>query len=156
MQVLGARGAVGKDALLERMNALDIKLQVFDAGAIFGREHLESAYEHAVRSHERGENLSQDLAVEVVLYAAGQRQIKSAMERVGIREDTIGFAVMLLEDGEPDTVLSGLGLERDDSLLDEGKDPSRFGFSDEEIGVLGEDRVKELVLEWVAMLDVGK
>jgi KEOPS complex subunit Cgi121 len=58
----------------------DVSIQAFDARYIVDREHLQQAVELADRAFERGENVADDRAVEILLYAAGRRQINRALE----------------------------------------------------------------------------
>ena len=62
-----------------------VTVQAFDARYVADRRHLERAVELADRSIERGENVARDRAVEILLYAAGRRQIDRALE-MGVDE----------------------------------------------------------------------
>jgi len=55
-------------------------VQAFDARYVVDRAHLERAVELADRARERGEAIADDHAVEMLLYAAGRRQIDRALE----------------------------------------------------------------------------
>ncbi|WP_247730426.1 KEOPS complex subunit Cgi121 [Halovivax limisalsi] len=55
-------------------------VQAFDARYVADREHLERAVELADRAIERGDTVARDRAVEILLYAAGRRQIDRALE----------------------------------------------------------------------------
>ena len=55
-------------------------IQVFDARYVAGRSHLERAVELAQRATERDDRIADDPAVEILLYAAGCRQIHRALE----------------------------------------------------------------------------
>lgn len=57
-----------------------VAVQAFDARYIVDREHLARAVELADRAFERGENIADDRAVEILLYAAGRRQINRVLE----------------------------------------------------------------------------
>lgn len=72
------------DAFVTRLGAIGddngVSIQAFDARYIVDRSHLEKAVELADRAFERGENVADDRAVEILLYAAGRRQINRALE----------------------------------------------------------------------------
>lgn len=53
--------------------------QAFDARYVADRDHLRRAVDLAARERERGENVADDPAMEVLLYAAGRRQIDRAL-----------------------------------------------------------------------------
>lgn len=69
-------------------------IQAFDARYVADRAHLERAVELADRAITRGENVARDRAVEILLYAAGRRQIDRALE-MGVDEGE-GAAVILV------------------------------------------------------------
>jgi KEOPS complex subunit Cgi121 len=69
-------------------------VQAFDAELVVGREHLERALELADRAFERGENVARDRGVEVLLYAAGRRQIHRALE-MGVDEGETPVVVLV-------------------------------------------------------------
>jgi len=54
-------------------------IQLFDARYVADREHIERAVTLADRERERGEAIARDPAVEILLYAAGRRQIDRAL-----------------------------------------------------------------------------
>ncbi|USZ66777.1 KEOPS complex subunit Cgi121 [Halorussus salilacus] len=63
----------------------DCAVQAFDADLVVGVDHLRTAVERADRALDRGENVARDPAVEILLYAAGRRQINRALE-MGVDE----------------------------------------------------------------------
>jgi KEOPS complex subunit Cgi121 len=63
----------------EIAEATGATVQVFDARYVVDREHVERAVELASRERERGEAIARDPAVEILLYAAGRRQIDRAL-----------------------------------------------------------------------------
>lgn len=69
-------------------------VQAFDARYVVDRAHLERAVELADRAFERGENVARDRGVEMLLYAAGRRQIDQALE-LGVSEGTVPVAVVV-------------------------------------------------------------
>jgi len=58
----------------------DCTLQAFDARSVADAEHLRRAVELADRERARGEGIAHDRGVEILLYAAGRRQIDRALE----------------------------------------------------------------------------
>ncbi len=57
----------------------DCTLQAFDARSVADAEHLRRAVELADRERARGEGIARDRGVEILLYAAGRRQIDRAL-----------------------------------------------------------------------------
>ena len=157
MEILGARGTpADPDARLATAKRLGM-LQLLDARLVCGRDHLVSAAEHAERAMREGTNVAKSLAVEFVVYASGERQIADALAKVGIRKDTTEFAVVLFGGGDSAAVLRALALTRDDSVLESNRQKlAAFGISDVEIASVPPDRVSDLVLERVALVDLLK
>jgi len=81
-------------AALDDASTTDTAVQAFDARFVAGRRHLESAVEHANRSMERGQNVADDRAVEILCYAAGRRQIDQALE-MGVGQGTSPILVVV-------------------------------------------------------------
>lgn len=71
------------EAFLARLEDIGAKhgatIQAFDARSVVDREHLERALALADRAIDRGEAIARDRAVEILLYAAGRRQINRAL-----------------------------------------------------------------------------
>ncbi|MBX0295858.1 KEOPS complex subunit Cgi121 [Haloarcula nitratireducens] len=69
---------------VERVDAVgerhDVTIQVFDARYVVDRAHLERAVELATRARSRDDAIAEDFGVEILLYAAGRRQINRALE----------------------------------------------------------------------------
>jgi len=74
----------------------NVEVQFFDAGLVASWQHLYFAALNALKAFEDGENISKSLAVEALLYASAQRQIKKATEILGIKENTDTIAVLLI------------------------------------------------------------
>jgi len=72
------------DRAVERLQTIgethDVVVQGFDARYVAGRAHLAHAARLAKRARAAGDGIADDPAVEVLLYAAGRRQIERALE----------------------------------------------------------------------------
>ncbi len=75
----------------------DALIQALDARYVVSEEHLMRAVELAKRAHARGEGIATDLALEVLLYATGTRQIERALE-LGVSRGS-GQAIVVVIDG---------------------------------------------------------
>jgi KEOPS complex subunit Cgi121 len=147
----------GSNALLKRASALEADVVLLDADMVCGADHLVSAVIHARRAFERGENSSNTLSMEVILYASGERQISKAKKKMGLHQGTEKVAVVLLSPGDIDQALSDLCLRRDDSLIDCTMEKAMaFGVRPSELETLGERYLQEIVLEKVAFVDLIK
>jgi KEOPS complex subunit Cgi121 len=157
-QIVGARGAIADPGkAIERLQLLkDGSVLALDADLICGREHLESAVEHALRSFDQLRNACNNLTMECLLYASGERQISKAQEKMGIKRGTERVALVLFGPRVEDA-LNALDLVRDDSVLDASVEKAlRFGVERKEIEALAPERASDLVLERVAFVDILK
>ncbi|MFC4986633.1 KEOPS complex subunit Cgi121 [Saliphagus infecundisoli] len=81
-------------------------IQAFDARYVAGEAHLRRAVELADRAIARKEAIARDRAVEILLYAAGRRQIDRALE-MGVGEGECD-AVVLIDGGDEVGALADL------------------------------------------------
>jgi KEOPS complex subunit Cgi121 len=139
-----------------------VTVQAFDARYVVGRRHLERAVELADRAFAREENVARERGVEILLYAAGRRQIDDALE-MGVSEGRLPVAIIVAADGNGAEAAAADDL-RDRLDLDpastvETVDPDRvrafFDVTEAELGAVDGD-LADLVAERVALLDVEK
>ena len=72
-------------------------IQLMNADAIAGKEHLQHGTIHAMNAFERGENLANDLGIEILLRTSGQRQISKAFDILGLKEGKMNMAVVMID-----------------------------------------------------------
>jgi len=73
-----------------------VSIQFFDAKHIAGHQHLYFAAINALNAFNKKTNISNNLAIEALLYASAQRQIKKAVKMLGIKQDTSEVAVLIM------------------------------------------------------------
>lgn len=141
----------------EMRNGKDTVTLVLDADKLAGKEHLMFAVEKAIDSFKTGRNIANDLGKEIMLYAAGTRQINRAM-KIGVHNGNNNIVLVVIgEDVDlsvfdeitPKDVLQYEG-SKNRTLMD------IFNITDEEIKAVGVKKIPELVLERVALVDVLK
>ncbi|MFQ3475569.1 KEOPS complex component [Halonotius sp. F2-221B] len=138
-------------------------VQCFDADYVAGNRHLRRAVELAARAREQGTAVADDPAVEILLYAAGRRQINQALE-IGVSEgDAAVVSVVSGGDeaaaeqqmrellGASDASHAGDG----STLGNEDTIRAFFDIGDAELAVVDGD-LEAIVIERVALLDVEK
>jgi tRNA threonylcarbamoyladenosine modification (KEOPS) complex Cgi121 subunit len=152
-----------------RREVREVPVQFFDAKLIAGQQHLYFAALNALKAFEKKSNISSNLAVEALLYASAQRQIRKAVDTLGVKQDSSEVAVLIIAEDKQETdyclkIVSGLMPgEREDSvleLIDEkiGGIRRLFGISDLEIDAklrrkgLEKEALTDLVIEHVALL----
>ncbi len=157
-EIVGGRvKAIEPSLLLGRLQSLKRgRALALDAGMVCGREHLESAVEHALRAFDRGTNSANDIMMETMLYASGERQISKAREKMGVKETSVEVALILFG-AQRQEVLLVSGLVEDDSVLECTEDKlRRFGIGPRELEAAPPGMAMDLVLERVAFVDILK
>ena len=151
VKVIGLRGDASFDDMVKHFTSLGGEVVIMDPMYVCGKDHIVSAVRHAERSFEHGTNRSKTLLTEILLYAAGDRQISKALEKMKPKAGCREYGLALL-DVPDDLKLSDIGMERDDSILDANETKAE---------ALGLDRsfnipIEDLALEMVALLDLAK
>ena len=149
-----------------------VTIQAMAAGKIADEEHIRSAVKKAIRAMQGKRGITSDLGLEILLYASGKRQIERALE-IGVsrgekkvviivvgseKGKDLGFVVEEVKreikiEEEP---VSELELELDYTEEKRKEIKKFFDITEEEIKAVGEKKLKKLVLERVAMLDILK
>jgi tRNA threonylcarbamoyladenosine modification (KEOPS) complex Cgi121 subunit len=150
----------------EKPSGVDI--QFFDAKLIATWQHLYFAAINALTAFKNKENISKSLAMETLLYASTQRQIRKAMEIIGIKSETSEMAVLIIGE-KPNIVKSALHMvskhvkaKSDDTVLELSKRKNEliqktFEISELELKTVIkkdslEDALTSLVIERMALL----
>ena len=147
------------DRIKEISYEYNVVVQVFDANKIAGTWHMKRAVEKAIQSMEAGNNISSDLAMEILLYASGKRQINKAIE-MGVSEGR-NDVVMVVLGGSEDAIRELKEMIKEKSVLeysDLKKDEIMrfFEITEDEIEAAGEEKIPDLVIERVVLLDISK
>lgn len=145
-------------ALDEIGDEYDVTVQAFDSRYIVSRRHLERAVELADRERDRGEAIARDRGVEIMLYAAGRRQIQRALE-LGIGEGETEAVVLVDGDGDEGAAAEAVeGLLEPTPTLGDYDETAVRQFYDIGAAELGatECGIEALVLERVALLVVER
>lgn len=134
-------------------------LQALDADRLAGEEHVRFAVEKAIRSFETKRNIANELAKEILLYASGSRQISRAM-KLGIHNGSNNIVLVAVGDNLEASVFNFAEIEQKPVLrYDISKKMllmDAFGITGEEIEAAGEEKIPDLVIERVALVDVIK
>lgn len=113
------------NAFLEQFkteNMENATVQFFDAKHVAGSQHLYFAAVNALNAFQKGTNISNNLAVETLLYASAQRQIKKAVKLLGIKQESTEVAALVITENKKGNCLrlvaDAVSGERDDTALD--------------------------------------
>jgi KEOPS complex subunit Cgi121 len=169
IKIVGAKGNITDiDKFLKQVVSFaqsnKIMIQTFNADLIYGENHIISAVEHAIRAMNQKTNTTNSLEMEILLYASGERQLKLAIPKMGVKKGKANIVLVLIKDtngkisdrmiGE---LLELLSFNRDDEVIegDESK-LKKFGISKDEMKTVTKAKYGDLILEKVAMVDIIK
>lgn len=157
------------------VNELNIHVQVFDAEKIADWEHLYFSAYHALYAFKKGYNISKKLNIEILLYAAATRQIKVAISRLGITENTKGVACVIISPNHLDVLTKILDAKKEIVSIFNGVEDDRvlaldsekitklaslYQISDQELKLISEitkDKklaIKNCIIEKIALLSL--
>ena len=135
----------------------DTIILALDADKLAGKVHLLFAIEKAMKSFKTGRNIANDPGKEIMLYAAGTRQINRAMN-IGVHNGNNNIALVAIGDDVDLSLFEEI--TRKHVLQYEGSKNrvlmEIFNITEEEIKAVGVEKIPELVLERVALVDVLK
>jgi KEOPS complex subunit Cgi121 len=149
------------DAFIARLGEIGEEfgaaVQALDARYVVGREHLERAVDLANRAVERDDAIARERAVEILLYAAGRRQINRALE-IGVSEGECP-AVVVVDGGDEAGAAEAVRdlLEPAETLgeYDRERVMAFFDIDDRELAATS-GTLTDLVCERIALLTVEK
>ena len=132
--------------------------QALDARLVVSERHIQFAAEKALSALSDGRNIANDPGMEIMRYASGERQIERALG-MGVSDQTGRIAlVMARVDGRgewPDDRELCQIIEQDgeSGLFDPGAVKDIFNISSQELQAVGEERMEDLVIERVALVE---
>ena len=166
LKIIGAKGVISDvDSFLKQIGSFaqkhNLVVQAFNSDVIYGINHLNSAFEHAVRAMDRKTNTTKSLEMEILLYASGERQLKNAIPKMGVKKGKANIAILFsdgkISDKMIEDILNQLALVRNDKVLDGDENTLKnFGITKNEIETVTKDKYGHIILEKVAMLDIIK
>jgi KEOPS complex subunit Cgi121 len=115
------------EKLREVASESDVAVQAFDGRYVAGRHHLERAVNLARRERERGNGIADTLAVEVLCYAAGRRQISDALA-MGVDASCDGVVVLLLDRRENEDATGSDHVTKADPTIEQAAERLRDRF----------------------------
>lgn len=156
VQILGFRANI--DSVEKTLNRIDdIKeddeiIQLLNADAIASRKHVVHGVNQAFLAFERGENLANDVSVEIALRCSAQRQISKAFKILGLKEGEMNLCAILVNcDDYTDELSSVFTLDNDVLLADEEKLMGIYGIASEEVKNIS---VEDLIIDRITKLTV--
>jgi len=133
VEITGFKDVRIKDAkeflyTLHRKVPKNIWVQFFDAGLVATWQHLYFAGLNALLAFKNEHNISKSLAIEIMLYASAQRQIRKAIDFIGVKCAIADVAMLIIGDSVESVeavcsmVSRRVAKEPDDSVLEISKE----------------------------------
>jgi len=132
--------------------------QALDARLVVSEKHIQFAVKKALSAFSDGRNIANDPGMEIMRYASGERQIERALA-MGVSDQTRRIALVMARvdsQGEwPDNRELCQIIEQDgeSGLFDPGAIKDVFNISSQELQAVGEERMEDLVIERVALVE---
>ena len=157
IQILGFKGTI--NSIGETLDYIDsIKedgeiIQLLNADSIVSKNHIIHGVNQALLAFDRGENLANDLSVEIALRCSAQRQISKAFNILGLKEGEMNLCVILINSKDHFEELSKI-FTPDDSVfdLDEYNLIKIYKISDDEIRKMS---LEDIIIDRIAKLTVN-
>ena len=156
IQILGFRANIDSVGdVLGKINSIKDDgeiIQLLNADSVVSKNHIIHGVNQAFLAFERGENLANDLSVEIVLRCSAQRQISKAFKILGLREGDMNLCAVLIDSKDYTKELSLLFTRDDDVLIpNEDKLIEMYKISDEELQNMS---VEEIIVDRITKLTV--
>ena len=129
-ELIGVAGYVdvriidSNEVLMKLKSGCRTDVQLLSPEYVAGFEHIYFASLNALKAFRQGRNVSRSLAVELLVYASGQRQIEKAISSLGIKDNqkrVVVAAIGLSKDQVVDCIADAakaLGGRMQDSIID--------------------------------------
>lgn len=135
-------------------------IQALDADLVVSEEHIFFAAGKALLAFCEGRNVAKDPGVEILRYATGERQIERALA-MGVSDSTKRIVLILVplssendyQRPEASELARVVKLDDRGCSFDEEAVRAAYDISADEIAASGVERIPDLVLERVALVD---
>ncbi len=157
VQILGFKGTVNSlEETLNLINSIrkdDEIIQLFNADAIVSKNHIIHGVNQAFLAFDRGENLANDISVEVVLRCSAQRQISKAFKILGLKEGEMNLCAVLINCGDYTDELSSIFTPDDSVLIPDVENLKKiYKISDVELDNMS---IEEIIIDRITKLTVN-
>ena len=157
VQILGFKATINSlEETLNLINSIhkdDEIIQLFNADVIVSRNHILHGVNQAYLAFERGENLANDISVEIALRCSAQRQISKAFKILGLKEGEMNLCAVLVNCDDYTSELSS-AFTPDESVLaaDENELKKIYKISDAELENMS---IEEIIIDRITKLTVN-
>ena len=173
VEIMGFRNLIIGDAeeflkAVRKKKQQRVWVQFFNAELVATWQHLHFAVLNALLAFKNKRNISKSVMMEAMLYASAQRQIRRAIDLMGVKCDSANVAIVVIGES-PDSVKAvlsaiseAIGLEPDEKVLEFSRKKAQrireaFGITEKELKAVMEKNnleqaIVKLVIEKMALL----
>ncbi|UTB31511.1 MAG: KEOPS complex subunit Cgi121 [Methanobacterium sp. ERen5] len=136
-----------------KLNYPSCVIQLMDADAVAGVQHVLNSTIHAIKSFSRNENIASDIGLEICVRTSGQRQISQAIKMLGIRNGKMNVCAVALDckSNIMEDLINILGL-RDDHVLEPDTDKLRSIYKISDTQLETNPDISKILMEKTALL----
>lgn len=156
IQILGFKGDIASVGdTLNQINSIkkdDEIIQLLNADAVVSKNHIIHGVNQAFLAFGRGENLANDISVEIVLRCSAQRQISKAFKMLGLKEGKMNLCAVLINSKDYTNELSSMfTLDEDVLISNEKKLAVIYNIGDRELESIS---VEDIIIDRITKLAV--
>ena len=157
VQILGFKATINSiEETLNLINSIrkdDEIIQLFNADAIVSKNHIIHGVNQAYLAFDRGENLANDISVEVVLRCSAQRQISKAFKILGLKEGEMNLCVVLIDCADYTDELSSIFTPDENVMIPDDENLKKiYKISDDELKNMS---IEEIIIDRITKLTVN-
>ena len=157
VQILGFKGTINSlEETLNLINSIrkdDEIIQLFNADDIVSKNHIIHGVNQAFLAFDRGENLANDISVEVVLRCSAQRQISKAFKILGLKEGEMNLCAVRINCDDYTDELSSIFTPDNSVLIPDDENLKKiYKISDVELDNMS---IEEIIIDRITKLTVN-
>ena len=156
IKILGFRASIDSVGdTLDKINSIKQDgeiIQLLNADSVASKNHIIHGVNQAFLAFQRGENLANDINVEIVLKCSGQRQISKAFKMMGLKEGNMNLCAILINSKDYTRQLSSMfTLDENVLVADVEKLIDIYKISDVELSSIS---VEDIIIDRITKLTV--
>ncbi len=154
--ILGFRASIDSVGdILNKINSIKQDgeiIQLLNVESIVSKNHIIHGVNQAFLAFNRGENLANDISVEIVLRCSAQRQISKAFKMLGLKEGEMNLCAVLINSNDYTNELSSMfNLDNNVLIPNEKNLMEIYDISDVETQMMS---LEEVIIDRITKLTV--
>lgn len=154
--ILGFKASIDSvEDILNKINSIKQDgeiIQLLNVESIVSKNHIIHGVNQAFLAFNRGENLANDISVEIVLRCSAQRQISKAFKMLGLKEGEMNLCAVLINSNDYTNELSSMFTLDNNVLIPNEKNLMEiYDISDVETQMMS---LEEVIIDRITKLTV--